>query len=194
MDGAGDDGWTAAWQPLIDRVGEDLDGPGVRFGPDRVETGAVRRYAELLELDCVLHRDEEAARAHGLPGIVAPYSSAWSWTFDPAWVPGDPPAYPDADRDAQPRRSAMAAETLPSAPPTSHIFATEMSYEFARPIAVGERVGVTGRRLVACIPKRTSVGRGAFVTVTRRLVAEDLDTVCRVQLEMYLYDPYPTGS
>jgi hypothetical protein len=84
----------------------------------------------------------------------------------------------------------MTAETFPSAPPTSHIFGTDSSYEFGRPLHVGERFGVTGRRLMSCVPKRTSVGRGAFVRVAREFTTEELETVCRVEVEMYLYNPH----
>jgi hypothetical protein len=191
------DGWTTAWQPLIDRVGEDIDPPGVQFGPDRVEAGAIRRYAEVLELDSVLHHDEEAARAQGWSGIVAPYTSIWSFVFAPIWVPGDPPSFPDTSRDALPRVSPMTSETFPSAPDTSHIFATNVSYEFVRPLQAGERIGITGRRLISCRPKRTRVGSGAFVRVGRRFVTGELEEVCRVELDMYLYNPHapdPDGS
>jgi hypothetical protein len=185
-----DAGWAVAWQPLIDRVGEDIDPPGLQFGPDRVEAGAIRRYAEVLELDSVIHHDEGAALAHGWPGVVAPYTSIWSYVFAPVWEPGDPSSFPDARRDALPRRNPMTSETFPSAPPTTHIFATDVSYEFMRPLRVGERVGITGRRLLSCTPKRTSVGCGAFVRVGRRFVTGELEEVCRVELDMYLYNPH----
>lgn len=186
----GDD-WTAAWQPLQDLVGRDIDAPGVVFGPDRVEAGGIRRLIEVLELDCPLHYDEEAARAHGWPGVIAPYTSIWSYVFAPVWEPGDPEAFPDSGRNALPRTSPMQAETFPAAPPTTHIMATNTSYEFVRPLYVGERVGITGRRLIACTPKETRVGRGAFVRVGRRFVTEEAEEVCRAELEMYLYNPHP---
>jgi acyl dehydratase len=186
----GDD-WTAAWQPVRDLVGHDIDPPGVVLGPDRVEAGAIRRLTEVLELDCPLHYDEAAARAHGRPGVIAPYTSVWSYVFAPVWEPGDPAAFPHSGRNALPRQSPMQTETFPSAPPTTHIFATNTSYEFVRPLHVGERVGITGRRLIACTPKETSVGRGAFVRVGRRFLTEDDEEVCRVELEMYLYNPRP---
>ncbi|MFJ3779754.1 MaoC family dehydratase N-terminal domain-containing protein [Streptomyces sp. NPDC090075] len=186
------DDWQAAWQPLRDLVGHDIDPPGVAFGPDRVEAGAIRRLTEVLELDCPLHHDEASARAHGWPGVIAPYTSVWSYVFAPVWQPGDPGAFPDGGRDALPRTSPMQTETFPAAPPTTHLFATNTSYEFRRPAHVGERVGITGRRLIACTPKATSVGRGAFVRVGRRFLTEDDEEICRAELEMYLYTPHPT--
>ncbi|UMG91267.1 acyl-CoA dehydrogenase family protein [Nocardioides sp. TF02-7] len=80
--------WTRAWQPLVERVGQPLDPEGLRFGPDRVEVGAIRRFLEPLELDCALHTDPDVARAHGWPGIVAPYTAVWTFLLPRPLEPG----------------------------------------------------------------------------------------------------------
>jgi hypothetical protein len=191
---ARDDDWRAAWQPLFDRVGDDLDGGAVRFGPDAVDASAIRRYLEPLEFDCVLHRDADSARAHGWPDLVAPYVSVWSFMMPPAWEPGDGPTFPAADRDTQPRRSPIADDHFPGAPPTDSVFGTGVSMEFDRPLHVGERVGVGPRRLVACEPKQTRVGRGAFVTFERDVVTGSGERICRITAQIYLYDAHGAGA
>jgi hypothetical protein len=45
-------------------------------------------------------------------------------------------------------------------PKTTGYFATEVEIDFFRPVVVGERVGRRSRRLMSCVPKETSVGRG----------------------------------
>jgi hypothetical protein len=182
--------WTLDWQPLVQRVGELLDEPGVRYGPDPVDRSAIRRWLEPLEFDCALHREARVAREHGWPDIIAPYTAVWSFTMPPVWQPGDPPTYPTADRDAQPWRSGISDDVIPGAPPTSAVFGTGISMEFVRPLSLGEQVGAGPRRLVACAPKQTSVGRGAFVTFDRSLLTGQLDVICRVEAQIYLYNPW----
>jgi len=186
-----DEDWTLAWQPLIDQVGSELDEPGTRLGPDAVELSGIRRWLEPLEFDCALHRDEDTARAHGWPDVIAPYTAVWCFILPAIWQPGDAPSFQDASRDAQPWRSAVADDAIPGAPPTTAMFGTGVSMEFLRPVHVGERVGAGPRRLLRCEPKQTSVGRGAFVTFERHLVTARAEPVCRVEAQVYVYNPHP---
>ncbi|MEU5879176.1 MaoC family dehydratase N-terminal domain-containing protein [Spirillospora sp. NPDC047279] len=191
-----DPGWEAAWRPLVDRIGSDLDEPGVRFGPDPVEAGAIRRWLEPLEFDCALHRDAEAARAHGWPDVIAPYTAMWTFVLPAVWEPGERPTFEDGSRDAQPWRSVISDDVFPGAPPTSGMFGTGISIEFERPLHVGERAGSGPRRLLDCVPKETRVGRGAFVTFDRQMFADGgsgggPEPICRVEAQLYLYDPAP---
>jgi len=186
--------WTADWQTLIDRIGTHLDGSEIQFGPDPVEASHIRQYLEVLELDCQLHYDRAVAQEHGWPDVTAPYTSAWSFVFPPSWAPGWSSAYRGTGRDEQPGTGAMQREALPFAPPTTHTFGTNASYEFTRPPIVGDRVGMTGRFLLGCVPKQTRVGRGAFVTVSRQLVTQHDELVCAMEMEMYLYNPLPVSG
>jgi acyl dehydratase len=62
--------------------------------------------------------------------------------------------------------------------------------DFVRPVAVGERVGRRGRKLVSCKPKETSMGRGAFITWESELVTGDGDVVAYVRTGTYAYNPH----
>jgi hypothetical protein len=184
-----DEDWTSAWQPVIDRIGTWLDDPEPRFGPDAVELGAIRRWMEPLEFDSAVHRDADVARANGWPDVIAPYTAIWSFVLPAVWVPGDLPTFDDAARDTQPWRTPIEDDTVPGSPPTSAMFGTGVSMNFLRPLRIGERVGSGPRRLRDCVPKQTSVGRGAFVTFDRELVTGDLEVVCRVEAQVYAYNP-----
>jgi len=186
--------WRAAWEPLRARVGELVDPPEPRFGPDAVELGAVRRWLEPLEFDCALHRDADVARAHGWPDVIAPYTAVWTFVLPAMWEPGDDrPTYADAEPDTQPWRSGIGDDIFPDAPPTTGMFGTGVSMEFARPLHLGERVGAGPRRLVRCEPKETRVGRGAFITFDRHLVTGEGEEICRVEAQIYLYNPHGSG-
>ena len=156
--------WEDAWRPMVEAAGRDFGDGEVQAAPDAVERGAIRRFVEPLELACPLHVDVAAAAAQGHPDVVAPVSSIASFTIAPMWSPGDPPLFTSADRDAQPARTPLGPRRTGLEPPTTDFFATEMGAEFLGPVHAGRRLHRAGHRLVACVPKETRVGRGAFVT------------------------------
>jgi hypothetical protein len=183
--------WQDEWQPLADAVGRDFGDGTTVWGADVIERSAIRRFAEPLELGSGLHHDPEVARAHGYPDVIAPYSAGLSFSLPAMWQPGDPELYDDPDPDAQPARSPINNQDMPLGPVTTGFFATDMSIEFTRPLAVGERVGRRGRTLVSCVPKETAVGRGAFLTWESELVTDSGEVVARIRNGTYAYNPHP---
>jgi acyl dehydratase len=185
------DDWRAEWQGMIDAIGSDFSDGRVRYGVDRIEPAAVRRYIEPLEWDCPLHYDADIARAFGHPDVIAPYSVLLSFTMPAMWSPGHDPIFEDADANAQPTRSPINNPRRGPAPATTGFFVTDMEIDFLRPVIVGERLGRRGNRLVACVPKETAVGRGAFSTWESEIVDENGDVVARLRNQTYAYDPRP---
>lgn len=185
--------WQAAWQPMIDAVGQDFSAGAVRKGADDVEMTGIRRFVEPLEFDCPLHYSEEVAKQYGYSGIVAPCSSTTSWTIPAMWTPGDTPIFTSADRDAQPRRSPVANATGRSAPapPTTGYFATDIEIEYLQPVVVGDQLTSSGRRLLSVIPKETSVGRGAFLIWESEVRNQRGELVARMRNGTYNYNPHP---
>lgn len=181
------DDWEKAWQPVIDAVGQDFSEGETRTAADTIEPGQVRRYLEPIEFDCPLHYDPVVAKEHGYDGIIAPYSGLASWTASAIWDPADGVIYDSAERDASPRRR-MAAQGRPyPAPPTNAGFATDVEYEYLKPFRVGDRLTTRGRRLVQCLPKETSVGRGAFMITESEVVNQDGELIARARLGNYSY-------
>jgi hypothetical protein len=191
-DGAADSPaeWMQEWQEVIDAIGRDFSDGQARYGADVVERGAIRRYLEPLEFDCALHTDPDAARARGFGDVTAPYTGAMSWTTPPMWSPGRAPIFTDPARNAQPARSPINNQNFPLGPRTTGYFATDIEFDFLRPVVAGERVGRRGYRLVACTPKETAVGRGAFMTWESEIVAGDDEVVTRMRVGTYAYQPH----
>jgi acyl dehydratase len=187
-------GWQRAWQPMIDAVGTEF-GDGVRHeGPDAVEFGAVRRFTEPLEFGCPLHYDRAFALRHGYRDVVAPVSSIVTFTIPPLWRPGEPAVFTSPERDAQPARTSLGPRLTGLEPETSGYFAAEMAADYLVPVVVGDRLTRTGNLLLSCIPKETSVGRGAFVTWQYEIRNQRGDTVARMRSTTYSYVPHPDGS
>jgi N-terminal half of MaoC dehydratase len=186
--------WKQEWQEVIDATGRDFSDGRTRYGPDAVEAGAIRRYLEPLEFDCALHYEGEVARQHGYPDIIAPYTATMQWSMRAMWSPGDPPLFIDDARDAQPARSPINNRGFPLGPRTTGYFATDIELDFIRPVAVGERLGRRGYRLLSCSPKETSVGRGAFMTWESEIVDADGGVVMRMRAGTYAYQPHRPAS
>lgn len=186
--------WTDEWQEVIDAAGHDFSDGQIHYGADAVEAGAVRRFLEPLEFDCALHYDADVARQQGYLDIIAPYTAALTWAMPAMWSPGDPSIFTDDARDAQPARSPINNQNFPLGPRTTGFFATDIELDFIRPVAVGERLGRRGHRLLSCTPKETSVGRGAFMTWESEIVDSGGDVVMRMRTGTYAYQPHQPSS
>jgi N-terminal half of MaoC dehydratase len=186
--------WTQDWQEVIDAAGQDFSDGQIHYGADAVEASAIRRFLEPLEFACALHYDADVARQHGYPDIIAPYSATMSWAMPAMWSPGNPPIFTDNSRDAQPARSPINNQNFPLGPRTTGFFATDIELDFLRPVTLGERLGRRGHRLISCVPKETTVGRGAFMKWESEIVAANGDVVMRMRVGTYAYQPHqPSG-
>jgi hypothetical protein len=185
--------WQDAWQPVMDAVGQDLGDGATRFGPDAVELGSIRRWMESLEFDCALHYDRETAVEYGYSDVTAPYTSIVTFAIPATWIPGRD-VFTSADRDAQPAFTPISKPDLALAPPTTGFFATGIEIDFLRPAVNGDRIGSRGFRLLSCVPKETSVGRGAFLTWQSELVDEEGNVLIRQRTATYAYNPFAAAS
>ncbi len=186
------DDWMSAWQPMIDAVGRQFDERPVEFVADTIEASAVRRYLEPLEFDCALHHSRDAARAAGYADIVVPTSALPTFAYAPMWRPGER-LFTSAERDAQPATSAVSGILTGLEPATTGYFATNYDVEYLRSAVVGDRLARRGARLLACVPKQTTVGRGAFLTWESEIVNQRLDVVARLQTTFFRYNPGPAA-
>ncbi|MES2258474.1 MAG: MaoC family dehydratase N-terminal domain-containing protein [Pseudomonadota bacterium] len=180
--------WIQDWQPTVDAVGTQFGGPEVR-GADAIDASAIRRYLEPLELDCALHYDEQVARDHGYDGIVAPCSSILTFTVAPFWQPGEV-TFTSAERNAKPATQATAGLRAPMEPPTTGHFATDIEIEYFVPAVVGDHLTRRGALLLACKPKETKVGRGAFLTWESEVVNQRGELVAKTRIGMFRYVPH----
>ena len=181
--------WKADWQPLIDAIGTDF-APEVReHGADPVEYGTIRRWLEQLEFDCPLHTDPDVARAHGHADVTAPLASVTMFALPPLWRAGAPPIFVEAGRDAQPDTPSLRGVDTGLGPATTGFFETNMEIEALREVTRGERLSRRGYRLLACEPKETRVGRGAFMTWESQLCTAEGETVALQRITTYSYVP-----
>jgi len=127
-----------------------------RVGQDPVNVPMIRHWVEAMEDGNPVYLDEEAARATGRDGVVAPASMMQAWTMRgyAASVRADP-AGPDE-----------LTELLAEGGYTS-VVATDSEFEFHRELVPGDRVSVEETVESISPEKRTALGAGRFVSTVR---------------------------
>ncbi len=183
--------WQAAWQPVIDAVGNDFGDGEIIEGADAVDPSALRRYLEPLEFDCPLHYDAQVARRQGYPGIVAPLASTITFAVPPMWTPGQAPIFTSDERNAQPEGVTGRRLLTGLEPPHTGYFAADFEIDYLLPVVLGDRLARTGVKLVGCQPKQTGVGRGAFMTWAYEVQNQRSEAVARFRVTMYVYSSRP---
>lgn len=186
------DDWIKEWQPVIEAVGRDFIDGEVTWGADAIEPGAIRRFLEPLEFHSELHRDPKVAAKYGFPSIIMPYTGVVAWTIPPAWAPGEV-LFDSDERDAQPVKSRINNAEMEIGPNTTGFFGTDIELDFYREVVVGERIGRRGKRLLNCVPKETSVGRGAFMTWQSEIITSTKEVVGLIRIGTYAYIPHETS-
>ncbi|WP_030175331.1 bifunctional MaoC family dehydratase N-terminal/OB-fold nucleic acid binding domain-containing protein [Spirillospora albida] len=138
-------------------VGRRLSEP--RRGQDPVNVPMIRHWVEAMEDDNPVFLDEDAARATGRDGVVAPASMMQAWTM----------------------RGYKASVNADSAPPTggdelvallaeggyTSVVATDSEFTFERELVPGDHVSVEERVESISPEKTTGLGTGRFISTIR---------------------------
>lgn len=186
--------WMRAWQPMVDAVGRDFGEGREEVWGETIEASMVRRYIEPLELDCAIHSDAQAAREAGYADIVVPCSALACFAMPLLWRPGDAPLFDDAARDAQPARGHIGGVTFGLEPPTTHFFGADASADFLLPVVVGDRLCRRGALLLACKPRETRVGRGAFISWQMEVINQRRERVALMRTTFFRYNPHADNA
>ncbi|GAA4874261.1 bifunctional MaoC family dehydratase N-terminal/OB-fold nucleic acid binding domain-containing protein [Saccharopolyspora cebuensis] len=130
---------------------------GWRAAPDPVNRPMIRHWAEAMGDRNPVHLDDEAARATGRAGVVAPASMVQAWTMR-----GYAAAVNPEGTGGQEALSALLAEGGYTA-----VVATDSEFAFERELVPGDRIGMTEVVESISPEKATALGAGRFVTTVR---------------------------
>jgi len=177
------------WEDVKSWLGKELVlGSGVA-GIDQVERSTIRRQLEVLELDCPIHYDEEAAKKAGYPGIVAPYHMLDTFSRPANWEPGMMTLWPSHDPNYT-MRGRERQDSLNVPLPSTHGFATDVEVEYLKPLEVGDQVIMTSSKLISVVYRETSVGEGAFLTHEQRYENQRGELLAIARRGGYRYFPW----
>lgn len=180
-------GWgkQGTWEQAESFLGKTIS---VSEGADPVEVGTIRRWLESKEFDAPIHTDDQAARAAGHEGIVAPVAMTFTYGLPAYWKPGDA----SAQIGDEPRQIPIPVIFEVPAP-CSLSFATSMEIEFFEPLGIGDRLTVE-HRLVDLTRKTLRVGDGAFFTQEDTYRNQRGVIVAIAQLVIFRFNPPEPAS
>ncbi|MBK8731195.1 MAG: MaoC family dehydratase N-terminal domain-containing protein [Tetrasphaera sp.] len=150
-----------------------------REGPDAVNLPMIRHWVETMEDTNPAHLDEEAARATGRPGIVAPATMVQAFTM---------PTYTQKMSGGIQSGMGELFALLDEAGYTS-VVATNSEYEFERELVLGDTVSV--EEIVESISpeKKTGLGTGRFLTTVRTYRAAEGEVVATQRWRLLKFRP-----
>ncbi|MFB4319117.1 bifunctional MaoC family dehydratase N-terminal/OB-fold nucleic acid binding domain-containing protein [Actinomadura sp. 21ATH] len=161
--------------------GRELVAP--RPGQDPVNVPMIRHWVEAMEDANPVYLDEDAARATGRDGIVAPASMAQAWTMR---------GYAASVRPDEGTRTVgdELTDVLAEGGYTS-VVATDSDFEFHRELVPGDHISV--QEVVESISpeKKTGLGLGRFVTTVRTYRDQDGEVVATQHWRLLRFKPKP---
>jgi uncharacterized OB-fold protein/acyl dehydratase len=137
-------------------VGRELVTP--RPGQDPVNVPMIRHWVEAMGDDNPVYLDEDAARATGRPGVVAPASMLQAWTMRGYAAS----VSPDAERTGSDELTDLLAEGG-----YTSVVATDSEFEFHRELVPGDHVSVAETLEAISPEKKTALGPGRFISTVK---------------------------
>ncbi len=176
--------------------GLDLSGfEGIEAEPDRVarypaDASMIRNWVEALDDRNPIYVDPQAARLAGRTGIVAPPAMISTWVMS-----GYRRYREVQDMRAQQVAGHTAYSTLMAALDEAgydSVVGTDVEQEYLREVQPG--TVVTCSYLIESVspPKNTALGVGRFVTLFKRYVDQQGETLCTERFRLLRFRPAPT--
>ncbi|GAA0941671.1 bifunctional MaoC family dehydratase N-terminal/OB-fold nucleic acid binding domain-containing protein [Actinocorallia libanotica] len=152
-----------------------------RRGQDPVNVPMIRHWVEAMEDANPVYLDDEAAKATGRPGVVAPASMVQAWTMRGYAATVRPDGNASTGMDE-------LTELLAEGGYTS-VVATDSEFEFHRELVPGDHVSVSETIESISPEKKTGLGAGRFITTVRTYRDSDGETVAVQRWRLLRFKP-----
>jgi uncharacterized protein len=168
---------------------------GRRSGPpmearDDVNQAMIRHWVDAMGDDNPVYVDDEAARANGFPGVVAPPTMLQAWIM--RGYLSQPGGSWKALRDAsgKPLAQEELFAVLDAAGFTS-VVATNCDQEYMRPVVLGDRLSVSSVIESVSPEKHTGLGDGHFVSTRLEYTDQHGELVATMRFRILRFRPRP---
>jgi uncharacterized protein len=173
---------------LVARLGLPMNSSGPAAAPDPVNVPMIRHWVDAFEDRNPIYLDDDAARAVGFEGLVAPPAMLQTWTMARPRVTGirERGGSPDdIDLTSPLARLAMEGYTA--------TLATNSALEFVRYLRPGDELEMVGALDDVSELKATAVGVGYFITMVNTYSVGD-EVVGRQRWRIFKFDPTRTAA
>lgn len=154
---------------------------GEQRAPDPVNLPSIRHWCDALGDDNPIYVDEDAARAAGHPGIVAPPAMLHMWTT------------PGLRGRALAGVTAELQNALQAAGYTSTV-AVRTDNEYARYLLLGDELTCVRTIESISAEKQTALGAGVFVTTRADYLDANRERVGTIRLTFLRFAPKQPGG
>ncbi len=149
-----------------------------RFGLDEVNKPMIRHWCEAMEDGNPLYTDADYAAQSEYGGIIAPPQMVMSYTMPPLWPK------PETKPDPFARAIGMLQQAG-----YFGIIATTTSYEFFKPLKIGDRISIRTRLADVSEEKTTRLGIGYFITAQQTFENDGGEIVCIQMFTVLVFKP-----
>ena len=151
---------------------------------DVVNQAMIRHWTDAMGDHNPVYRDDEAARAHGFPGVVAPPTMLQAWIMRGYRAPGDVDPLGNGTGPVQQELFGL----LDAAGFTS-VVATNCEQTYDRPVVLGDRLSVSSVIESVSPEKHTALGDGHFVTTRSEYTDQNGDRVATMRFRILRFRP-----
>ena len=163
---------------------------------DVVNQAMIRHWVDAMGDRNPVYVDDNVARAHGFPGVIAPPTMLQAWIMrgyrhpEPAQAPARSGA-PDATANGAPAEPATIDQlwALLNGAGFTSVVATDCTQEYARPLVLGDRLTVSSVIESVSPEKHTALGDGHFVTTRMDYVDQDGAPVATMRFRVLRFRP-----
>jgi acyl dehydratase len=158
-------------------------------GPDAVNQAMIRHWVEAMGDENPVYTDEEAARAHGFPGVIAPPTMLQSWIMRGYKATAALAVDRAAGRRSEGSNPADELMAVLDEGGFTSVVATNCEQEYSRPVVLGDRLSVSSSIESVSDEKHTALGIGHFVTTLLTFTDQDGATVADMRFRILKFRP-----
>jgi len=158
-------------------------------GPDAVNQAMIRHWVEAMGDENPVYTDDEAARANGFPGVIAPPTMLQSWIMRGYKATAELAAARAAGRPVAGSSPADDLMHLLDEGGFTSVVATNCEQEYIRPVVLGDRLSVSSSIESVSPEKQTGLGTGHFVTTLLSFTDQSGQPVANMRFRILKFRP-----
>jgi acyl dehydratase len=158
-------------------------------GPDAVNQAMIRHWVEAMGDENPVYLDEDAARAHGFPGVIAPPTMLQAWIMRGYKATAELAEARAAGRPASGSTPADDLMHLLDEGGFTSVVATNCEQEYVRPLVLGDRLSVASSIESVSPEKHTGLGIGHFITTLLAFTDQNGHPVASMRFRILKFRP-----